>query len=56
MIYGRSTPNRHQIDLASAKLLPTTSLRLANFMRALRCGESQPWRRKGAVAFVNADA
>jgi hypothetical protein len=27
----RSTPNRHEFDLASAKLLLTTSLLLANF-------------------------
>src|SRR6266705_5324767 len=31
VISWRSTPNRHDFDLASAKLLPTTSLLLANF-------------------------
>ena len=45
-----------QFDLASAKLLPTTSLRLANVMRALRGGESQPRRRLSDRAFANADA
>ena len=45
-----------QFDLASPKLLPTTSLRLANVMRALRGGESQPRRRLSDRAFANADA
>jgi hypothetical protein len=31
MIYERSTHNRLEIDLASTKLLPTTSVLLANF-------------------------
>src|SRR5439155_3881527 len=29
---------------------------LRTLMRALRCGESQPWRRKSVLAFANADA
>jgi hypothetical protein len=47
--------NHLEFDLASAKLLPTTSLRLA-LPRALRGGESQPWRRMSGLAFANADA
>ena len=49
-----STPDRHEFDLASAKLLPTTSLRLQTLIRALRRGESQPWRRMSALAFADA--
>jgi hypothetical protein len=56
MILGGSTPDRHEIDLASARLLLTTSLRLASLMRALRCGESQPRRRMSDLAFANANA
>jgi hypothetical protein len=47
---GRSTRNRHEFRLASAKLLPTTSLCLRRLMRALRDGnrsrreERVPWR------------
>jgi hypothetical protein len=51
-----STRDRYEIDLASAKLLSTTSLRLASLMRALRCGESQPWRKMSDLALANADA
>jgi hypothetical protein len=47
---GRSPRNRYEFGLASAKLLPTTSLCLRRLMRALRGGnrsrreERVPWR------------
>jgi hypothetical protein len=46
----------HEIDLASAELLPTTSLRLAIIRRALRRGESQPQRRQSAPVHANDEA
>src|SRR5439155_20600712 len=49
------SPDCYEIDLASMKLLPTTSLRLLSLMRALRRGESQPWRRLSARAKCSQD-
>jgi len=55
MIVARSTLDCNEIHLATAKLLPTTSLRLA-IGRALRRGESQPQRSQSAPAYANAKA
>ena len=55
MILGRSTPGCHEIRLTSARLLPTTSLRLAIRKRALRRGESplSPVGRQGRQGHGN---
>ncbi|HYY35919.1 MAG TPA: hypothetical protein VE867_06065 [Candidatus Binatia bacterium] len=56
MSIGRLKRDRYEIRLASAKLLPTTSLRPAIMMRAVRRGESQPWRSQSARAFAKGGA
>jgi hypothetical protein len=56
MIVGTSPLDRHEIRLASAGLLPTTSLGSCLLMRALRRGESHPWQSKSAPAYANANA
>jgi len=56
MIVGRSTLDCHQFGLASAGLLPTTSLRLAIISKHFVRGESHPWRSKSALACANANA
>jgi len=55
MIVARSTLDCNEIHLATAKLLPTTSLRLA-IGRALRRGESQPQRSQSAPVHANDEA
>jgi hypothetical protein len=56
MIVATSPLDRHEIRLASAGLLPTTSLGSRLLVRALRRGESHPWRSKSAPAYANANA
>ncbi len=56
MIVGTSLLDRHEIRLASAGLLPTTSLGSRLLVRALRRGESHPGRSKSAPAYANANA
>jgi hypothetical protein len=52
----RPTPNRHEIGLASARLLPTTSFGSQLLTRALRRGKSQLRRSQSALASAVADA
>ena len=56
MIAGTLTLDCDEIRLASARLLPTTSLGSRLLVRALRRGESHPWRSKSAPAYANANA
>jgi hypothetical protein len=50
------TPNRYEFDLASTKLLPTNSLRLAKFNASTSLRSIAAVAKKSALAFANADA